>query len=250
MNVLIVEDEKPAREHLIQLLGDIEPSIHIQSEIDTVLQTVKWLQENETDLIFLDINLADDLCFKIFEQVQVLTPIIFITAYNEYVLRAFEVNSVDYLLKPLDKSKLAQAIKKYQAIHGKTPIIDYTQLAAVIQKEKKYPSRFLVTRGKVVASVKVSQIAYFEAQNKETLLITRDNKKYFIEEKLKKLEEHLLDSQYFFRINRSFIIHIDAIEEIHQGSKSRYIVSLEPPTKRITGVSYEKMPAFRAWLKQ
>lgn len=252
MNVIIVEDEVHARENLIRLLLEIQPDITIQAQMDTVSDTVHWLKQNKTDLIFLDIQLADDLCFKIFEQIEVLTPVIFITAYDKYMMQSFEVNNVYYLLKPLHKNKLAQALKKYKTIHQKTIAEDYTFFSNVLEEAKKkvYKTRLIVTIGKRMASIKTKDIAYFEAQDKDTFVVTKNKRKYYINEKLKKLDDDILDPKYFFRVNRSFIVHIDAITNIVQAAKTRAILTLAPLPTRPTIVSTDKMPAFKAWLEQ
>ncbi|MEM6698056.1 MAG: response regulator, partial [Bacteroidota bacterium] len=160
MKVLIVEDEKFARENLERLLKEIQADIEILEKLDSVSSTVEWLKKNKADLIFLDIHLADDLSFNIFNQVEVETPIIFTTAYDQYALQAFKVNSVDYLLKPIDQEELSVAIDKFQ----KTQVaadIDYQQLVQTLKEaqDKSYQERFIVSRGEKIMSVTIDQIA-------------------------------------------------------------------------------------------
>lgn len=250
MNVIIVEDEKPARDNLIRLLLEIQPNIIIQAQMDTVSQTVKWLKTNETDLIFLDIHLADDLCFKIFEQVDVKTPIIFATAYDKYMLQAFEVNSVYYLLKPIEKIKLEQALKKYHEIHQPAILPDFTDLMKEMQQERNYKKRFLLTtESHQLKPIKVEDIAYFEGKDKLTFVVTKNKQRYIIDKKLKELDEYLLNPRRFFRINRSLIVHIDAISTINYFTKSRIIPVLNPPSDRSCVVSARKREAFKAWIE-
>ena len=167
MRAIIVEDEKHARDNLEKLLLQIDPDMQIQAKLDSVRGTVAWLQANDTDLIFLDIHLADDLSFKIFEQTAVKAPVIFTTAYDQYALRAFKVNSLDYLLKPIDKEELAQSLEKYRATRPVQPPMDVNLLLRALQQpQRNYQQRFLVTRREKILSIKADDIAYFEYSKK------------------------------------------------------------------------------------
>ena len=250
MKAIIVEDEKLARENLKKLLRELEPEIEIQAKLDSVSTTVTWLSSHQTDLIFLDIHLADDLSFKIFEQIKVNTPVIFTTAYDQYAIRAFRVNSVDYLLKPIDKSELERSLDKFKN-NQKTPdSFDIQQLIQSIQQPPKaYQSRFMVSRGEKVMSVTTDQIAYFEGEDRYVYLIKKDGTKYIVDYKLSDLET-LLDPKHFYRLNRSFIAHFSSIKSIFNVSKSRVKIELEPSAKREIMVSSENTQEFKAWLNQ
>ncbi len=249
MKVLVVEDEKHARENLETLLLEIDPTIEIQAKLESVKRTVEWLENNKTELIFLDIHLADDLSFKIFDQVEVKTPIIFTTAYDKYALKAFKVNSIDYLLKPIDKEELAQSIEQFKSLTPSTQI-EYAKLKELMEEEKKaYQTRFIVSRGHRILSVKIDQIAYFEGEDRYVYLTKTDGTRYIIDYKLSDLED-LLDPQYFFRLNRSFIANFEAINSIATMSKSRFKVDVKPPAKRDIMVSSINAKHFKAWLNK
>jgi len=250
MRVIVVEDEKHARENLEKLLRELDPNIEIQAKLDSVRNTVAWLQANKTDLIFLDIHLADDLSFKIFEQIQVATPVIFTTAYDQYALRAFKVNSLDYLLKPIDKEELAQSLEKYLTMHHPKQDVDFAQLLQSLQQpQRTYQQRFLVHRREKILSVKTDDIAYFEGEDRYVYLVKRDGNRFIVEYKLSDLEE-LLDPALFFRLNRSFITHFEAIDKITVLSKSRVKVDLKPVAPREVVVSTEQTRDFKAWLNK
>ncbi len=250
MQVIIVEDEKHARDNLEKLLRELDPSIGIQAKLDSVRSTVAWLQANKTDLIFLDIHLADDLSFKIFEQIEVTAPVIFTTAYDQYALRAFKVNSLDYLLKPIDKEELAFSLEKYRATRPPKPAIDVAQLLQTLQQPKRsYQQRFLVHRREKILSVKTEDIAYFEGEDRYVWLVKRDGNRFIVEYKLSDLED-LLDPTHFFRLNRSFIAHFEAIDKITVLSKSRVKVDLKPAAQREVVVSTEQTRDFKAWLNK
>jgi len=248
MKVILVEDEKHARDNLEHLLLAIAPEIEILAKLESVKRTVEWLQNNQADLIFLDIHLADDLSFKIFEQIKVTTPVIFTTAYDKYALKAFKVNSIDYLLKPIDEEELAASIEKFKATQA--TVVDYSQLQTMMtQPQKSYQKRFLVTRRDKIKSLTVDQIAFFEGEDRYVYLINRDGNRFIVDYKLSDLEE-ILDPAIFFRLNRSFIAHFDAIDTISSVSKSRLKVDLQPKAKRDIIVSSANTKHFKAWLNK
>lgn len=250
MKVIIVEDEKPARDNLEKLLLELEPGIEIQAKLDSVSNTVAWLTAHQTELLFLDIHLADDLSFKIFEQIHVNTPVIFTTAYDQYALRAFRVNSVDYLLKPIDKNDLQRSLEKFKSNQKTNQTFDIQQLLKTLQQPAKtYQLRFMVSRGEKVMSVPVDQIAYFEGEDRYVYLTKKDGTKYIVDYKLSDLET-LLDPTQFYRLNRSFITHFSSIKNIFNVSKSRVKIELEPSAKREIMVSSENTQEFKAWLNQ
>ena len=250
MKVLIVEDEKIAREHLAYQLKSVEPNLEILAKLDSVQSTTSWLMENDADLIFLDIHLADGLSFKIFDTIKTNIPIIFTTAFDQYALRAFKLNSIDYLLKPIDEEDLAAAIQKYKTT--KIPNqFDYQILSQLIEPKQSpnYQERFLVSKGDRVMSIKVDQIAYFEGEDRYVYLVNRSGKRFIIDYNLGDLEP-LLNPKYFFRLNRSFITHFDSIRNITNLSKSRLKIDLEPNPRRDIFISSAKNRSFKLWLNQ
>ena len=249
MKVLVVEDEKHARDNLEDLLRSIEPDIEIAAKLESVRRTVEWLQQNQADLIFLDIHLADDLSFKIFDQVKVTTPVIFTTAYDTYALKAFKVNSVDYLLKPIDEEELAASLDKFKTTRG-AATVDYAKLETLLNEPKKqYQQRFMVTRRDKIKSLTTDQIAYFEGEDRYVYLLDKEGHRYIVDYKLSDLED-LLDPETFFRLNRSFIANFDAIDSIIGVSKSRLKVELKPQAKRDIIVSSANTRHFKAWLNR
>jgi DNA-binding LytR/AlgR family response regulator len=211
-----------------------------------------WWLENAAqppDLLFLDIHLADDLSFRLFEQAEVGAPVVFTTAYDQYALRAFKVNSVDYLLKPIDREALAAALQKFRNRHQPPPP-DWRQLAALISsREPAYQQRFMVSRGERLLSIPTSEVAWFEGEDRYVYLMTRDGKRYIVDYKLSELES-LLPPQAFFRLNRSFLARFEAIQDMVHLSKSRVKVTLAPAAGREIIVSSEKNQAFKTWLNQ
>jgi len=248
MKVILVEDEKHARDNLEHLLLQIAPNIEILAKLESVKRTVEWLQNNQADLIFLDIHLADDLSFKIFEQIKVTTPVIFTTAYDKYALKAFKVNSIDYLLKPIDEEELAASMEKFKTTQAAA--VDYTQIQSLINAPKKnYQQRFLVTRRDKIMSLTVNQIAFFEGEDRYVYLINKEGNRFIVDYKLSDLED-ILDPKIFFRLNRSFIAHFEAIDSISSVSKSRLKVDLKPKARRDIIVSSANTKHFKAWLNK
>lgn len=251
MKVLIIEDEALAAERLEKMLLEINESIEVVNKIKSVENSIKWLTENEEpDLIITDIHLSDSLCFDIFSSIKPKCPVIFATAYDQYAIKAFEVNSIDYLLKPIQQSKLENSIKKYYELKAKgaNELPDLSHIAALIdQKNKSYKSRFLVKIGTKIKSVSVGNIAYFFTHEKMTYIVNRDEKKYPIDHTLEEIDA-LLNPKDFFRINRKYVIHIDAVKEINPYFKGRLKLKLTPDIDDDIVISSEKTPAFKAWL--
>jgi two-component system, LytTR family, response regulator LytT len=249
MKVLIIEDEPMAADILTKMLVEIYPSITIVGVVQTVRDAVQWLQLQTPDLIFMDINLGDENAFQIFQQIQLKTPVIFTTAYNEYAIQAFKVNSIDYLLKPIQASELAQSIHKFQEFQHKNTSVDFMGLIQTLQNQNNYQKRFMVTVGEKIVAVAVENVAYFFAQKRYVLLITQQKEQFVIDFTLDKLEE-LLNPQDFFRINRQFIIHFSAIKTMLNYSRSRVKIELQPSTKEDTIVSVERSHKFKEWLSR
>lgn len=248
MKILIVEDEKWARKSLEQLILNIRPNAEIVGQLESVQASVDWLKSQQADLIFLDIHLADALSFDIFKQVKVTTPIIFTTAYDQYALQAFKVNSIDYLLKPIEEEELKLAIEKFEQ-QNLSLSNDYEELIATIEelKGQQYQERFMISRGEKIMSATIDQIAYFEGEDRYVYLIKKDGSRYIIDYRLSDLEK-VLHPKQFFRLNRSFIVHFDAIDRIVTLSKSRLKVELKPTARRDIYISAANNRGFKAWL--
>ncbi len=250
MNILILEDEEPAALRLKKQLLEIEPTAQILDILVSVRSAVEWLNTHAApDLMFLDINLADGSSFEIFEKTNVESPIIFITAYDEYAIKAFKLNSVEYLLKPFKKEELVSAINKYKKIYGGKKELPDIRMLIDTMKEKQDPfkKRFLIRYGEHIKTIDISQVAYFYTEEKINFLKTKDNHSYPIDYNLDKLDT-MLDPERFFRINRQFIISIESIGEMFSYSKSRVKIILIPPIEMDTIVSTERSPHFKEWL--
>lgn len=252
MKVLILEDEALAAERLHKLLLDIDSRIEVVRVIKSVEEGKEWLMANEApDLIISDIRLLDGLSFELFKTLQLETPVIFTTAYDQYAINAFEVNSIDYLLKPIQQEKLATSLKKYRdrKNNNRYPA-DFESLYSLIQRQKRaYKSRFLIRVGQKIVAVPVEKIAYFYSQNKLTYLVSKAGKKLPMDQTLEMLEEQL-DPAVFFRANRQFMLSFECIAEIHPYFKGRLKLELNPPSELEIVVSAEKTPEFKSWLDQ
>lgn len=248
INVLIIEDEQPAQAHLIRQLRFVAPEMVILAQLESIQSATEWLKKNSADLIFMDIHLSDGLSFSIFEQVDVKSPVIFTTAYDEYAIRAFKVNSIDYLLKPIDEDDLQKSIEKYKNLSHQKNIIDIAQLkAALFLPTQSYQERFMVHRGERLLSIPTEQIAYFEGEDRYVYLVKKDGARFIVDYTLADLEK-ILNPATFFRLNRSFIAHFDAIQNMLNLSKSRIKVELIPTPKRDVIISSENNQAFKSWL--
>ena len=249
IKTLIIEDEEPAALRLGKLLAAIDPSIEILDALDSVEASVKWLKANPSpDLIMLDIQLADGLSFEIFKQVRVNSFVIFPTAYDEYAIKAFELNSIDYLLKPIDKGKLEQSIRKYSEMMKGPGTIDIQALLETLEGRKaSFKKRFAVNVGSRIVSVETSSVAWFYTLEKSTFLCTDDNRHYPLDYSLEHLEE-LLDPDQFFRINRQYLVRYSAIHRIHILSKSRIKLEMQPAPKEDLLVATARTHEFRLWL--
>jgi two-component system, LytTR family, response regulator LytT len=246
MKVLIIEDEAAAARRLAKLIQEIDPNIEVLEQLDSIESSVNWLEKHGApDLLFMDIHLADGSSFEIFRFVKMDKPVIFTTAYDEYALRAFKVNAIDYLLKPLKKAELEQAINKYRNLQ-KPAEMNYQALASSLQGDR-YNSRFLIRFGQNIKVVEFRDAAYFYTEDKITFIVTKEGKRYPVEPSLEKLEE-MADPRAFFRINRQFIVNIESIKEMYAYSKSRVKLKLDPPTDKETIVSTERSPVFKKWL--
>ncbi len=251
MRVIIIEDEAPAFRRLQKLLEEHDESIEIIEVLDSVEDSVKWLQNHQQpDLIFSDIQLSDGISFEIYEQVKLSTPVIFTTAFDEYMLKAFRVNSIDYLLKPIKPEELQQAIQKYRDLYAQNalPRQDLGDLLQQVQLNgQQYKSRFLVKQGDRLLSVETDQIAYFMTRHGVVHLVTNENKKYLMDQSLDVLMSQL-NPQRFFRVNRQFIVHFPSIVTVHRYHKGKLLVDLKPKPMDDLVVSAEKSSELKEWL--
>jgi two-component system, LytTR family, response regulator LytT len=248
MKILIIEDEPAAVRRLQKLLGEINPSNAIVGSLSSIETSVEWLQLNpQPDVILMDIHLADGSSFDIFDKVTISSPVIFATAYDEYALKAFKVNAIDYLLKPIKKEELEQALLKLskdEKKHDETEdLIRKLAEAGFIKKAK----RILVKMGQAIKLIDLDNVAYFYSRDKISFAVLPGNKRYPIDQSLDQIEQ-MIDSTHFFRINRQFIVKMEAIDEMITYSKSRVKLKLNPPTEEDAIVSKERSPDFKKWL--
>lgn len=253
MRVLIIEDEPLAADKLVNLLLEYDRNIQVLDLLPSVETAVNWLKNNPLpDLLLLDIQLADGLCFDIFKAVEVKCPVIFCTAYDQYALKAFQLHSIDYLLKPVQYAKLKQSLEKMKEMQqGRRADAAAVQIDDIInmirKKDSPYKSRFMVKLGNKIKTIRTDEIAYFYSNNKLNMLFTKDGSSYPVDYSLDELIQ-ILDPQYFFHINRRLIIHIDAAKEIHPYFKGRLKLVLSPHLDEEVIVSSQKTPLFKAWL--
>lgn len=251
MKILIIEDEEPAAGRLKKLIKEIDPDIEIPEVIVSIKSAIDWFQQHEMpDLILLDIHLADGKSFEIFKKVDVTSPVIFITAYDEYAIQAFKVNSIDYLLKPIKKEELQEALNKFHKLHTakSKSAYDFKKLLETLKDPKPdHKKRFIIRYGDHIKAINIKEVAYFFTEDKINFLKTNDNKTYPVDYNLDKLET-MLEPSVFFRINRQFIIGIHSIEEMFAFSKSRVKIKLNPGANEDTIVSTERSSAFKEWL--
>ena len=249
MNCLIVEDEKVAAERLVGLIKKYDPSIDIIEIVQSVKNAVQWLNTHQApDLIFMDIQLADGLSFEIFEQTIVKTPVIFTTAYDEYALKAFKVNSIDYLLKPVDLNELKNAIDKFKENNSPKEIPAQVFDSIMFSLTKKFKNKFVMNVGEHIKVFTADDIQCFYSLEKYTFLQNNSGRDYAINYTLDQLED-LLDPAQFFRINRKFIVSFSAISDIISYSNSRLKVKLNSNNSDDLIVSREKVQDFKKWLE-
>lgn len=253
MNVLIIEDEPQAAQRMETLMKELEPSAVIAGKIDSVKKAVEWISTNNApDLILMDIQLADGISFSIFEKCSVQSPVIFTTAYDEYALKAFKVNSIDYILKPVDKEELSVALEKFKGMMRSAP--DTKQLLdnigqAVQMLTKRYKSRFMIKIGEHLKTVETASLLYFYSQDKATFCYTNDNRSLILDYTLEQLEE-MLDPANFFRVNRKYLVSASAIADIISYTNSRLRLKLKGSNDDDIIVARERVQDFKEWLDQ
>ena len=249
MKTIIIEDEKPAAEKLQKALLNCDASIQVQAVLSSVKSATDWLQQNANpELIFMDIELTDGSSFKIFEQVRIACPVIFTTAYDEYWQEAFEHNSIDYLLKPIRHEKLEAALNKYQKLkqhftNNYSQLLNWQQTPAGEHKK-----RFLVKRGTDYVSIKTSDISYFYAAQKLVCLVDNNAQKFVLDQSLSDLEKQL-DPAQFYRVNRKYLINLNAIKRIKSYPKSKLQLEIQPPPSEEIIISQESAAAFKSWME-
>jgi DNA-binding LytR/AlgR family response regulator len=250
MKVLIVEDEIPAASRLGKMLQQLDDEISIVYKADSIESAVQYLLSSPApDLVFMDIQLADGLSFAIFEQVQLKAPVIFTTAFDQYTLKAFKVNSIDYLLKPIDEKELEEALNKYHELHQK-PVPDFSEKMMKLVKEMnlvKYKERLLIKRGQQLSYLKTTNTAYCFADGKLCYAVDFNGSKYLLENNLGQLEEQLQPST-FYRINRHLLVNIEAVKKVHTWLGGRLKLEITPSTTAETVVSRERVNGFKEWL--
>lgn len=252
MTVLIIEDEAPAFRRLQKLLEEIDDSIQIVEVFEGVKEAVKWLNHHQSpDLIFMDIQLSDGLSFEIFEQIEINKPVIFTTAFDEYMLKAFKVNSIDYLLKPINKGDLQRSLEKYKNLKSQFSEAETPSIQELIKNirldDRKFKSRFLVKMGEKMMSVETEDILCFFAHSGLVYLLNKGGKKYLMDQTLDEITKEL-DAEKYYRANRQYILNYSAIEAVHKFGKSKLLVETTFEHKEQIIVSSEKATAFKQWL--
>ncbi len=251
MKVIVIEDEKPSARRLQRMLNTL--NIEVQTMLHSVEESVTWFQQNtHPDLIFLDIQLSDGLSFEIFETIPIKSHIIFTTAYDEYALQAFKLNSIDYLLKPIDEDELQQAVTKYQEnVAQYNPIsLNFNDIKKLLINplEREYKKRFSVKVGQHLKLITVEEVECFYSENKGTYLHTLEGRDYLLDITLEQLEQEL-EPQTFFRINRKFFVNINAIKDIVSYTNSRLQIKLRSFNNQEVIVARERVKAFKIWLE-
>lgn len=258
LKIIIIEDEIPAANRLKRLILECVPEAKILEILDTVEDAIEWFINNDQpDVVFSDIQLADGISFEIYEQVEVKCPIIFTTAYDQYAIKSFELNSIDYLLKPFTKEKLEKSfekLRKIQVDNSENDPLAHLKFNALLENALKgkdgiYKQRFLISKGDALIPIGTVDIAYIFTEDKAVLIKTHDGKNYFLNNSLDDIELQL-DPSMFFRLNRQYITSLNAIEKISQYFNGKLKVNLKPIQEGEIIVSRAKTPVFKHWLEQ
>jgi len=248
MKVIIIEDEKPAAEKLQKALLQVNGKIEVSGISNSVAASITLLQKQQPDLIFMDIELTDGLSFEIFEKAKITCPVIFTTAYDDYWQTAFEYNSIDYLLKPIKQEKLETALKKY-ALLKQHFAANLQQLLQWQQNENTttYKKRFLVKRGVDYVAIKAEDIAYCYATHKLVCMVSNENQKFILDKSLADMEKELNPAQ-FHRVNRKYLVNINAVKRIRSFAKSKLLIDIQPAVEEEIIVSTENTTSFKEWM--
>ena len=256
MKVLIVEDEVLAAKKLTKTLASVDENAEVIGVSDSIQGTVEWLNSHPApDLILMDIELADGQSFEIFGLTEVKSPVIFTTSYDEFALQAFKVNSIDYLLKPVQKEDLEAALNKFNQLktiykEEKKEDVNLEQIVKELQQKlqpKEFRKRFLVKHGQKLISIEIDEIAYFFSDGRLNFFKTFDNRKFVVDYTMDELEE-MLDPDKYFRTSRSFYVSINSIDQIHDYFGNRLLLHLNPPVEKEAIVSREKVSDFKKWM--
>ena len=251
MKVIIIEDEKPSARRLQRMLEQLD--IQAETMLHSVEESLEWFQNNQhPDLIFLDIQLSDGLSFEIFEHISIQSAVIFTTAYDEYALQAFKLNSIDYLLKPIDADDLKNAVDKFRERMPKQEAVtlDFNDIKKLLVNpiEREYKKRFSVKVGQHLKLINIDEIECFYSENKGTYLHTTEGRNYLLDTTLEQLED-VLEPQTFFRINRKFFVSINAIKDMLSYTNSRLQIKLNSYKEQEVIVARERVKAFKDWLE-
>ncbi|NOY47835.1 MAG: response regulator transcription factor [Chlorobi bacterium] len=251
MNVIIIEDEKPSARRLQRMLSNLD--VETQTMLHSVEESIAWFQNNEhPDLIFLDIQLSDGLSFEIFEAIEIKSAIIFTTAYDEYALQAFKLNSIDYLLKPIDEDELDKAVQKFKERlpQSKPVTLDFNDIKKLLVNpiDREYKKRFSIKVGQHLKLINIEDIECFYSENKGTYLHTIDGRNYLLDTTLELLENEL-EPHTFFRINRKFFVNINAIKDMVSYTNSRLQIKLNSYNEQDVIVARERVKDFKTWLE-
>ena len=253
MNVVVIEDERLTAQRLISLVKKYDATINVVAQISSVSDAISWFKTHEgsaVDLIFMDIHLEDGDGFQIVTELDVKTPIIFTTAFDGYMIKAFKVNSIDYLLKPINYEELAAALDKFRSLRStQVNPADITKLIEHLsqQSDPQFKERFMVTVGTRIRSIKTDTIAYFYLEEKTVLLVTNDGTTLPIDYSLDKLMQ-TIDPKQFFRVSRQFIVSLNSIQMVHTISAGKLKIDLIPKPKHEVAVSGDRVSDFKEWL--
>ena len=251
MNIIIIEDEKPSARRLQRMLESL--GLKTETMLHSVEESINWFQNNKhPDLIFLDIQLSDGLSFKIFEAIKIKSAIIFTTAYDEYALQAFKLNSIDYLLKPIDEDELQKAVNQYkeQTPAQKAVTLDFDDIKKLLVNpiDREYKKRFSVKVGQHLKLINIDDIECLYSENKGTYLHTTEGRNYLLDTTLEHLEDEL-EPHTFFRINRKFFVNINAIKDMVSYTNSRLQIKLKSYSDQDVIVARERVKDFKSWLE-
>jgi two-component system, LytTR family, response regulator LytT len=258
MKILIVEDEELAVKKIRKTLASVDTAAEVAGVTDSIVATVEWLENNPApDLILMDIELSDGQSFEIFNRIKVTSAVVFTTSYDEYALKAFKVNSIDYLLKPVQKEDLEAALQKYRQLKDHyaaatpaAPAVNMDNLARELfmkLQQKEFRKRFLVKNAQKLVSIEVEDIAYFFSDGRLNFFKTFDNKKFVVDYTMDELEE-MLNPERYFRISRSFYISVTSVAQIHEYFGNRLMLQLKPEVDKEAIVSREKVADFKKWM--